>query len=133
MAKKTKWKLVKKSAAKMATAAAPPTSGEFNIVANGTTPESWTVMGVASDGATLVPLPTSFTLTAVSDTPANVAVGDISGATFSLTAPGTVGSTAKVTLTATDSSSPPLGPFSFEMDCTVQSGGIVGIAPVHTP
>jgi len=90
---------------------------------------------VASDGVTLEPLPTTFNLTAVSDTPANVAVGTITGATFSLTGPGLVGSTAKVELTATDSATPPTpgSPFAFEMDCSVTSGGIVAITPVANP
>jgi hypothetical protein len=129
------WKVVKAGAGKTAPAAAPPTSGNFNLVANATTPPTWTIMGVSSDGTTLVPLPSTFSITVVSDTPANVLVGAITGATFGLTAPGVVGSTANVTLTATDSATPPTpgSPFTFDMICTIQSGGIIGINPVQNP
>lgn len=134
----TKAKLVKvfKKGTAKAAVGAPPVAGSFGILDSG---NGVTVNGLDAAG-NMVPLPSTFSLTVTSDAPGNVSVGAVTGTSALLNnpvpvPPPAVGSTANVTVTATDSATPLTAgsPFVFTMACTVLAGNIVGIDPVVTP
>lgn len=112
-----------KAPAKMAKGQPAPVA--FNLLNNGD--DTFTVLGVDAAGNTL-DISAVATLAVSSDAPAILTVDQPVGMTSAMHAVGPLG-TANITATATwnDGS---IGPFSFTLPVTVQSGGPTGIVIV---
>jgi hypothetical protein len=119
---------VKKSAAKKAASGAKAAPGVFVLQDNGD--DTFTVMGADAAGNT-VPLPATMSLTATSDAPAVVKVDAPTGFTSAIHAAvpaPAVGATANVTLTVTDSATPPVGPFTITWPISIVASPLSGIS-----